>query len=345
MQTKKLTMTAVLAFLLVLGFCISWELYWRSNGFKATYNDDKFLWASKRSEVYQPLNNATVFIGSSRIKFDLDIPTWESITGEKAVQLSLVGTSPRALLNDLAADEKFKGKLVVDITEGLFFSQNPVFHKSALEAIDFYKKQTPSEKISSTANYWLESKLVFLEERRFSLNTLLNDLEIPNRSGVFSFPAFPKGFEWTTADRQTYMSDMFLTNPNDINRQTEIWKKLIMSDKTPPVNGKALEDILLEMKMAVSKIQSRGGKVIFIRTPSSGLMGDGERKVFPRNIYWDQILKVTGAQGIHFDDNPETAKLICPEWSHLSPADAIVYTKQLAKQLNDKNWFAAETKQ
>ena len=292
-----------------------------------------------RPDASLPMDEATVFIGSSRIKFDLDIPTWEKLTGERAVQLAIVGTSPRLLLQDLAADETFKGKLIVDVTEPLFFSQNPFFHKSAQEAIAYYKKQTPTDKISNQVHLALESKFVFLEERRFSVNTLLNDLEIPNRPGVFSFPSFPKGFEWTTYDRQTYMSEMFLSDSNNIKRQTEIWSMLIAGDKTPLLDGDALQEVFFEIKSAVEKIQNRGGKLVFVRTPSSGPMGEGERIVFSREKYWNEILRVTDSEGIHFDDYPETRDLICPEWSHLSPAQAIGYTQHLVNRLSEINWF------
>lgn len=343
MHSKQIIKAGLFAILLVVAFVLSWEWNWRSKGFKTTYNDDKGLWTNKRGEVYQPTNKATVFIGSSRIKFDLDIPTWEKLTGENAVQLSLVGTSPRLLLQDLADDEAFKGKLVIDITEVLFFSQNPVFHKSAIEAISFYKKQTPSEYVSAKVNFALESQLAFLEERRFSLNALLGELELPNRPGVFVVPAFPKGFEWTTFDRQTYMSDMFLSNPNDLKKQTDIWSKLIMSDPTPSISGQALQVILDEIKIAVNKIQARGGRVIFVRTPSSGPMAEGENQKYPRNKYWDVLLKHTNTHGIHYKDYPQTASLICPEWSHLAPKDAILYTEHLVKLLHQKGWFSGNT--
>ena len=324
-----------LAFILLL----SWEGFWRSRGYEATFNDDKALWATQRKKAYLPKEKSTVFIGSSRIKFDLDLPTWREKTGETPVQLSLVGTSPLLLLKDLAEDVSFSGKLVVDITEVLFFSKNPAFHKSAQEAIAFYHDATPSEEWSARIGFGLESQLVFLEERRFALNTLLNDLQIPDRPGVFSFPSFPKGFEWTTYDRQTYMSRMFLTDSQDLATQTGIWEKLIMGDPTPAVSGKELEDVLLEIKAYVDKIRSRGGRVIFVRTPSSGPMATGEEKKYPRKIYWDALLDITKTEGIHFKDHPVSASMICPEWSHLSPADAVSYTKLLVQQLRDKNWF------
>lgn len=331
---------ALLSLAIATVFLLAWEGFWRSKGFIPTYNDDKALWAVKRKEVYQPSGSATVFIGSSRVKFDLDIPTWEKTTGEQAVQLALVGTSPILTLQDLAEDEKFAGKLVIDVTEPLFFSQAPPFHQSAQEAVAYYKKQTPSEKASSAISLALESKLAFLEERRFSLNTLLNDIPLPNRPGVFQFPPFPKGFEWTTADRQTYMSDMFLSNPADVKRQTDIWAGLIINNPAPPIAGDALAQVLAEIKTSVDKIRSRGGKVIFLRTPSSGPFAEAEEKGYPRSQYWDRLLAFTNAPGIHFKDYPETAGLICPEWSHLSPEDAVVYTAHLVKQLGEKGWFA-----
>lgn len=339
MQSKHLAKSALLALALSATFVTCMELFWRSRGYDITFNDDKALWAEKRKEVYKPAEEATVFIGSSRIKFDLDLPTWRKETGEEPVQLSLVGTSPLQLLKDLADDKNFRGKLVVDITEVLFFSQNPAFHKSANEAISFYHKQTPSEKLSSSINMALESNLVFLEERRFALNTLLTDLELKDRPGVFTFPAFPKGFEWTTRDRQTYMSTMFLTDSKDVNRQTGIWQKLILGDPTPPIAGNQLQSMLKDIKSFVDKISDRGGRVLFVRTPSSGPMADAEEKKYPRRKYWDILLEYTGTPGIHYLDDPATAAMICPEWSHLSPYDAIIYTKHLISSMKHHHWF------
>ncbi|HLA57704.1 MAG TPA: hypothetical protein VK622_03030 [Puia sp.] len=341
MQTKNLLKAGLLGLILVTTFILGWEGYWRSRGYVATYNDDKVLWANKRHEAYQSKNKATVFIGSSRIKFDLDIPTWESVTGEKAVQLALVGTSPRLLLEDLANDKNFNGKLVMDVTEVLFFSDAPFVNKSSKEAIGFYHKQTPSEKISSLVDFALESKLAFLEESRFSLSSLSNEIPIQNRPGVFVFPSFPKSFSWTTYDRQTYIPEIFLTDSNAINQVTAIWA-MLGSDPTPAADGNALTQILQEVKTNIDKIRSRGGKVILVRTPSSGPFAIGEAKKYPKEKYWRQLVAFTKTEGIHYQDNPVTKVLTCPEWSHLAPKDAVTYTKQLVQSLEEKGWFTGD---
>jgi hypothetical protein len=340
MSSTHFIKAALLTAVFVIAFTIAWESYWRNRGFDITYNDDEALWAKERRKVYKASDKATVFIGSSRIKFDLDIPTWESITGDEVVQLSMVGTSPRPLLHDLANDENFKGKLIIDITEGLFFERNTRrTEKSAVDGIKYYKEETPSQQASSVLNYGLESRFVFLEEGKFGLDELLKDLEVPNRPGVFSFPRFPKEFGLTTYRRQDYMNEKFLTDTSLQRRQCENWTKLGALSRQPGINGDSLITVFKEIKASVEKIRARGGQVIFVRTPASGAMEEATKAAYPRQQYWDKMLAYTATEGIHYEDYPETAKMICPEWSHLSSKDAVIYTKKLVEVLEkEKGW-------
>ncbi len=340
MSSKDFLQAFLLTIAIVIGFGFGLESYWRSRGFEPSHNDDKVLWASKRKEVYKPADQATVVIGSSRIKFDLDIPTWENLTGDEVIQLAMVGTSPRPLLRDLAADENFKGKLMIDVVEGLFFSPRTfISERSATEALDYYGGETPAQKASASISHLLEGRLVFLEEGKFGLNNMLNDLELPNRPGVFAFPSFPKEFEVARADRQTFMTPMFLSNPESIKKQTLNWTKLGGTDKTPGIKGEALEAVFKEVKEGIDKIRARGGKVIFVRPPSSGDFLEAEKVAHPREEYWDAMLKYTDTPGIHYADYPATANFVCPEWSHLAPEDVIIYTHELVRILKeDMGW-------
>ncbi|MDP9229827.1 MAG: hypothetical protein M3O67_04025, partial [Bacteroidota bacterium] len=261
----------ILAAIIVITSVVSWELYLRSQHFPISYNDDKPLWATKRKLVYEPADSATVFIGSSRIKFDLDIPTWEKLTGDKVIQLSCVGTSPRPVLAHLANDKKFKGKLIIDVTEPIFFSRDTKRREQwARDRIEYYNKWTPTQKASTVLNYPLESAFVFLDDERFSLNAILEDLEIPNRPGVFSFPRFPKEFGLSHASRQDYMTEKFLTDTTLQRKQTNNWMMLGALDRSPAISGDSLMMVFEEIKKSIDKIRARGGKVLFVRTPSSG---------------------------------------------------------------------------
>src|SRR5258708_274925 len=176
MQTKLSSKAAILAVVIALIFFISLELYLRQAGAVTGYDDGPELWAHSREMVYEQANKATVFTGSSRIKYDLDIPTWEKLTGNHAIQLAMVASSPRLFLTDLADDPNFKGKLVVDVTEVLFFSHRGNSYPS--EFISYYKKRTPAQKASFVLDKRMESSLVFLNEGHYAINALLGRLHI-----------------------------------------------------------------------------------------------------------------------------------------------------------------------
>jgi len=341
MESKSLVKVAILTLMVVIGFIIYLEMYWRGRGFIPTYNDDKVLWSTKRKEIYKPAEEATVFIGGSRIKFDLDVPTWEKLTGEKAVQLAIVGTPGRLILRDLANDENFKGKVIMDVAEAQFFSfpDSAQRDRLAREALEYYYEETPAQRSNAYINYFLESKLVFLEEGKYSLTSLLNDLNITNRPGVNVSPATftPKEFGVVTFNRQTCLTPMFLADPQLQKRQKDFWTRGIK--RATPIKGDTLHAFLEQTKKAIDKIKARGGIVMFVRPPSDGPYVEMENRLYPRQKYWDYLLEYTNTPGIHYADYPGTANLICAEWSHLTLQSAATYTIQLVKILQEeKGW-------
>ena len=339
MNNPSLAKAGILTLILVITSLVSWELYLRSQGLKIAYDDDESLWADKRSRVYEPADKATVFIGSSRNKYDVDIPTWKDLTGENVVQLSCVGSTPLPVLDDLAKDEKFKGKLIVDVTEILFFSTAPPNLDRPVKRIEWFKKRTPAQQFGFQVNHLLESQLVFLDKDFLSLNALIDRYKIPNRPGVFVFPDFPIDFEKVTFDRQCYMTNKFVADTNLQNQVKGVWNFLMKINKEPPASGPKLDSILNTVKADVDKIKARGGQVLFIRTPSSGPFLMGEKMGYPREKYWDRILAVTGCAGVHFADYPAIANFVCPEFSHLKPSDAVIYTTNLVDIMQkEKGW-------
>jgi hypothetical protein len=340
MQPTNYKKAGLLALILTIIAIVSWEYFLRQKkGAAPSFDDNEALWANKRGMVYEPKDKATVFIGSSRIKYDLDINTWQGITGNHAVQLANVGSSPRPVLEDLANDPNFKGRLVVDVTENLFFYPGMVFYDgSTNKKIRYFHDITPTERFSLQVDRVLESKFVFLDQDNYSINAMLDELKIPSRNGAPFFD-FPMEFDRTSFARQSIMAPQFVADTNLQNRVKAIWMGCARAGGPPPVTGKALDSILDWVKVQVDKIKSRGGDVIFVRTPCSGPAMMGEQHGFPRKDYWDRILTTTGCAGIYFQDYPVTANFICPEWSHLKPSDAVIYTKELIRILEDeKGW-------
>ena len=337
MESSNLKKAGILAAMLVLISIGSWEMYLRNHGVGISYNDDAPLWAYKRAQIYDAPEHSTFFIGGSRIKFDIDIPTWESVTGEKAVQLALVGTSPQLVLKNLADDKNFKGKLIVDITEFEIFTIDPDVQKNAKKSIEYYNKETPSQWASFHIDHLLESQFVFLESKILSFNALLSRyLQLTNRKGIQNHANFPIGFEPTMFNRQNVMSARFLADTAGQTLMKKFWREDGLLDTTHGIAGDTLQNMFNDIKTNIYKIKARGGQVIFVRPPSSGEMEKAERKAFPKKDYWDKLLLFTNILGIYYEDYPEMTHFICPEWCHLSPKDAAIFTKDLIKILENK---------
>jgi hypothetical protein len=330
MPEKSLWRAAILMLVLVVLVIGGWEVYLRSTGVTVSYDNGKELWADKRAMVYEPADKATVFLGSSRIKYDLDIPTFQQVTGRHAIQLAAEGSSPLPILIDLGKDKRFKGKVVVDITEPLFFSGGARANKQ-VDFLAYYKSRTPAQRVSFLLDRAIESQFVFLDDDFLALNAEIDlHCPLPNRPGVFVFPLFPKDFSYCNFDRQNWMSPKFLADTSLQVQVQNIWTLLMTMARNAPHSGpNPVPGIMQDAAAAVDSIRARGGDVFFIRTPSSGKMWMIEQHAFPREKLWDPLLAATHSQGVYFLDHPEMAHFVCPEWSHLKPADAVAYTKAL----------------
>ncbi|WP_229253989.1 hypothetical protein [Dyadobacter sp. NIV53] len=293
-----------------------------------------------QKKVYDTSPAGPVLVGTSRTKFDIDLETWESITGKAPVQLGIVGTNPRPILSDLANDPDFKGTVLVDVMEMLFFMPDGSFaESSAKKRLDYYPRWSLSQQAGFHIGRKLEDHLLFLDEERFSLNSMLKRLPIKSRPGVFVFPNFPMDLEYASPNGQLAFTNRFLQDTSAQHEIQGVWTKLGLLSTKQGTGGDTLTNIINSVARSVNQIKARGGRVIFVRFPSSDPVWAAEQKAYPRKLYWDRLLKETGVTGIHFADYPELSRYQCPEWSHLAPADARTFTKDLTRIIEAKtNW-------
>ncbi|PWT70750.1 MAG: hypothetical protein C5B59_20315 [Bacteroidetes bacterium] len=329
MTQNTLAKSALLMLVISVVAVTWWEIHQRNRGVFISYDDNAALWADKRAMVYEPSDKATVFCGPSRIKFDLDIVEWEKKTGKHAIQLAIVGTSPLNILEDLSNDPKFKGHLVVDLLEPLYFDLSPGSNRKPATFIKYYQDRTPSQLASFQVNHFLESKFVFLDQN-LALNRQLDELKIKNRPNVEAEPLFPEEFATCDFNRQTKMTPTFVRDTNLQRQVKNIWLYFIAeAGKAPKPTSDPIPIVINRTKVAVEKIKARGGDVVFLRMPCSGPFFQGEYEAFPRDRMWEPILAATKCRGFHFRDYHAWDHFVCPEWSHLSPSDATVYTDAL----------------
>ncbi len=327
--------TTALMAALVLSFFVGWELYVRSIGYAPSYNDTNALWAEWREYLNRTDDNPMILVGGSRTRFDLDLNVMEDeLGGIRPVMLAINGASGVPALEDLAADPSIDNVVVCNVTEGLFFAPGGPPVGRTMEAIGYSKTWTISNRISHRLALIPESFLAFLQKEDLSLKPLIDRIQLPNREGVMTGPKLPPYFQTVHRDRSETMWWKVEEDEDFRNEIKEIWKGLGKFAFAP--KGEMYDGLMARIVNSVETIRERGGEVIFLRLPSTGWYIEHEREMWPRDEYWEHLLKETGSVGIHFEDYEQLQGFDCPEWSHLNGEDATEYTKRLMPILKEK---------
>ena len=324
---RRIVLAGFVLFVLLMA---AWETYWRDFGATPGYRNSNGAWAEQRGRIDAGEGGRTVLIGSSRVLFDVQLPEWEASSGERPIQLALEGTSPLPVLEDLAADPNFTGRLVIGVAPELFFSG----FAYRGEAIGHYHQRGPSQR----SGHWLSKRLVepyfAFYDADFALPTVVMRQPWPLRPGMRKDSPVRKLLE-QDADRNTRIWRKVETDPEYRALARSIWLERLHGPPPPGMDTpdklrKVIDTQIDRAERAVATLRKRGVRMVFVRPPSDGEYYAFEQKVLPRPATWDVLLQRTGVPGIHFEDYPQLQGYELPEWSHLTQADAKRYTLALA---------------
>ena len=318
---------APVAALLALALLAGWEWTWRAYGVTPAVQNSDGLWAMERRRIDTGEGGADVFLGSSRILFDVQLPVWQRLSGRRPVQLALEGSSPMTMLEDVANDPKFTGRAYVGVVPMLFFSGRAMREK----VVKYARQESPSQR----AGQWLSMNLIepffAFDDPDFALGTVVARQPWPVRDGRHPFEKVRK-LSQSDATRNTWLWPKLEEDAAYRAMADRIWTQFFTPppDAPPPEEqAKILAKQIDRAVAAVEKLRARGVEVVFVRPPSSGPFLEFERKVFPREKTWDVLLARTGSRGVHFEDVPEMRALEPVEWSHLNRRDAERFTELL----------------
>ena len=334
------TALAVAAYLIALVLSAAWEIRVRSQGYAPTLNDTTDLWADRR-EAVRP--DSLVVIGDSRPLFDIDLDALESILGKRPIQLSIAGSGAYPILADLAADESFKGDVIISLVPAMFLTPGGYLEQTSMDALKRYRTRSPSQRISHHIAMFFEERIAFLQQEDLTLAMLLQNIDIPNRPGALVPPRFPPYFQTVDRERRVRMADECAIVGSPMQQSVvAAWQRLFVPPPPPTwippevfaeQMQKGMEARFGQTAEAIAKIRARGGRVVWVRFPHTNWVKEMENMATPREPTWERMLMETGAPGIHFEDYPELAGFDCPEWSHLSGPDSVEFSKRLAPHL------------
>ncbi|MDE2307017.1 MAG: hypothetical protein KGJ97_01855 [Xanthomonadaceae bacterium] len=317
---------AAILSLLLIG---AWEWHWRAYGVHPGYRNSNGEWALQRRRIDHGEGGKTVLLGSSRVLFDVQLPVWQAITGKRPIQLAMEGTTPLPMLEDLAADPNFTGRLLVGVAPDIFFSG----FAYRGDVLSYARRQTPSQRIGNWLSmHFIEPYLAF-DDPDFALDTVIKRQPWPVRAGMRPHIAVRKLME-SEADRNSHMWSKLVTDADYRALARRIWAQEFTGPPPPQMDTPAkaqqvIDEQIARAAAAVATLRARGVQVLFLRAPSIGPYYAFEEKVMPRARTWDVLLRRTHAPGIHFKDYPQLQGYDQPEWSHLTAPDAKRFTAAL----------------
>jgi len=337
MNLKQSLIIAVSLGIIAIG---SWEFYWRSQGHEPNLDDNKNLWANQRSKLENFDKNTVVFIGSSRILYDIQLDIWKEQTQTNPVMLAAQGSSPLPVFKDIVENTDFNGMLIIGVTPPLLFATTypgAEFMKRSQSLVDYYYNRTYAQQLNHKLSVPLQKNLAFIRDgdegwdSDVDLKTLLKQIHLNERSGPI-YPPF-NNFEEITLERHMKMPERMVTDTAYANTVKKVWTALLSGDFPPPEREGTIQ-VFTEL---AKKFQAKGGKLILVRCPSDGLFKEVESKGFPREQFWDELVVKTGAHAYNYQDYEQFQNLFLPEWSHLATKDAQFFTTELIKIMKRDN--------
>jgi hypothetical protein len=303
--------------LLFLLFFCAWEGAWRMRGFKPSLIDDESLWASERRSVG---SDSFVLVGASKTLLGINPEVFARTSGVRPVQLAIDGSQATPVLKNLAEDNSFRGTVLFDLMESeIDGTTTPGKEERYLQK---YRQQNISDRTEQWLRHRLQSAFVF-PKPELSPRHVWEGIRSGHLPAPFYLQIQPD--RYARADYSTVDLTNFFKASNSSGQ------------RLPP--GLSAEEFLTRtaaLEQYVTRIQDRGGHVIFIRMPSSGRLWEAQEARYPKSVYWDAFAARTKAITIHFRDYPELSQYELPDTTHLDYRQAEVFTRDLARILMTK---------
>ena len=237
--------------------------------------------------------------------------------------LAIDGSSPIPVLEDLARDPGFSGTVICSIIP--MFLGEADENGRARKWVRKYRHQTVSSRLEARLAALLRQHFVF----RYSgllPDELWSDLMQDEPPRPPYAPLRPDRYRPANFSG----ADIERIRAGRIEREKELHAR------ADPLSRRRFLDKAARLDRMVAEIESRGGRVVFVRYPSTGPVRRMEGETWPRDRYWDVLAHRTSAATIHFEDYPSLSGFNCPDGSHLDVADAERFTRELAKILAAK---------
>jgi hypothetical protein len=315
-MNRRWVRTWALVLVLVVVVVVAWEAAWRSRGFRPSVSNDMELWAIERQRAVAGEGDGVVIIGSSRVKAGIVPKALAEATGWKTpIQLAINFSSPVLTLEDLAADPRFHGLVIVDVAPIILF--NGFWPLENM--VGGYLAYRDNARWSESFNTWLTS----LVESSFVFR-------LPELSGSHLFETLIKG---ESPAAQRFHDDRFRVTRIASSPAPEAPHANVGDGGAVGMGKNGLDALIARLNAALATLRSHHGRAVFVSMPTAGAMAETENRLFPREEYWDVFAKGIEAPAINCRDEAELAKFVPPDGSHLTSAQTVEFNHALGHVL------------
>ncbi len=322
------------------------EWHIRSLGWSPSVVDSPDLWVEQRKKASALGDKALILVGASRMQLDMDTQVLREKTKLEPIQLAIDGTSYLPVLENLANDPQITGTVLVSVNA--YNMRQGIPKDTSVQWVNYYEQIKnrgiePYRLINNKIKAWLN-------------NSLVTHLEGAKPYTVVSKLAFTQktagNYLITHADRSRDADYKKVQMPNfyaarlqrhfgravikDAKTFDEFFSAYQQAIKSTPVAGRP--EFIKNLKHLIevsNKIEAHGGKVIFIRFPTSKLVWEVDNKRYPKEKFW-RVIAEKHPRSVNFSDYEKLKKFNAPDGSHLDYRDKKEFTTSLVKILKLK---------
>jgi hypothetical protein len=306
----------------------AWEAVLRIRGLEVTSVEDSAeLWAQERDRAAELGDDAVILVGTSQMQMSMDLPTMKRYTTGFPVQLAISASPFMPVLADLADDPRITGTVICSFTMG-----------------DFVRVTTDTR-----ADQWVrryrhvrESRTqVFYQrvENRLAraVGTLLASIGTGARPQhlVLTNPA---NYVRTLPDRSQRADYAIIDREAAYEHRVAVYLSGAEPELMPVPD---LDARFAELEGLVRKIEDRGGDVVFVTFPTTRRIREMDETMYPKRMYWDELVRRTDAKTIHFAEHASLSRFELPDGVHLDYRDAPAFTEALSALVFSRDIAAA----
>jgi hypothetical protein len=314
--------TWLLATGLALAALAAWEVTLRQAGIEAEFADNRPLWLSARHKLAEMDPSAVAILGASRVQRGVDVDELSDQLQRPVIQLAVEGTSGLPVLENLAADPRFRGTVIVSIAPAFSFNRklSKLDEGNQADWARAYVGQSRSRRMEQELRLFVQGKLAFRSA----------DASVTRvAESVFNDGALPQtDYKKTRRNRSVSIDQSKFERP--VNQDAIV---ALYSQNSEPYETRGFAELLQYFSAVVDVLNNKGSRVYIVRLPSEGKVLDFENQHFPQERFWNEMKRNINARFVHYQDYPQLDGYLSVDGSHIDAAKATEFTALLAQVL------------